>query len=47
VARRAPRSELVRLPGSHYSPFLDGHEPAVEAELGFLRAHLLEPAGVR
>jgi pimeloyl-ACP methyl ester carboxylesterase len=46
VTRRAPRAELVRLPGGHYEPFLDGHEPAVEAELGFLRAHLLEPAGV-
>ena len=47
VARRAPRAELVRLPGGHYAPFLDAHEPAVEAELGFLRSHLLEPAGVR
>lgn len=47
VARRAPRGELVRLPGRHYAPFLDVHEPAVEAELGFLRAHLLQPAGVR
>jgi pimeloyl-ACP methyl ester carboxylesterase len=41
VARRAPAAELVRIPGGHYEPFLDGHEPAVEAELSFLRRHLL------
>jgi hypothetical protein len=33
--------ELVRLPGGHYAPFLDGHEPAVAAGLSFLRRHLL------
>ena len=42
AARRAPHGELVRLPGGHYAPFLDGHEPAVAAELSFLRRHLLE-----
>jgi pimeloyl-ACP methyl ester carboxylesterase len=42
AARRAPRAELVRLPGGHYEPFLDGHEQAVEAELSFLRRHLLD-----
>jgi pimeloyl-ACP methyl ester carboxylesterase len=36
AANRAPRAELVRLPGGHYAPFLDGHEQAVEAELSFL-----------
>ncbi len=41
---RAPRGELVRMPGGHYEPFLDGHEQAVEAELSFLRQHLLAPA---
>jgi uncharacterized protein len=41
AARRAPRAELVRMPGGHYEPFLDGHERAVEAELSFLRRHLL------
>jgi pimeloyl-ACP methyl ester carboxylesterase len=42
AARRAPRAELVRLPtGGHYEPFLGGHERAVEAELSFLRRHLL------
>jgi hypothetical protein len=29
------------MPGGHYEPFLDGHERAVEAELSFLRRHLL------
>jgi len=41
AARRAPRGELVHLAGGHYAPFLDGHEQAAEAELSFLRAHLL------
>jgi hypothetical protein len=29
------------MPGGHYEPFLGGHERAVEAELSFLRRHLL------
>jgi hypothetical protein len=33
-----------RLPGGHYAPFLDGHEQAVEAELSFLRRHVLDDA---
>jgi uncharacterized protein len=41
AARRAPGAELVRLPGGHYAPFLDQHEPAVAAEVSFLRRHLL------
>jgi uncharacterized protein len=41
AARRAPRAELVHLPGGHYAPFLDDHELAAGAELSFLRAHLL------
>ena len=41
AASRAPRAELVRMPGGHYEPFLGGHERAVEAELSFLRRHLL------
>jgi pimeloyl-ACP methyl ester carboxylesterase len=45
AARRAPRAELVRLAGGHYTPFLDGHERAAEAELSFLRRHLLDHAG--
>jgi uncharacterized protein len=42
AARRAPRGELVRLPGGHYEPFMGGHERAVEAQLSFLSRHLLE-----
>jgi uncharacterized protein len=42
AAQRAPRGELVRMPGGHYQPFLDGHEQAVDAELSFLRRHLLD-----
>ncbi|HEY1321976.1 MAG TPA: alpha/beta fold hydrolase [Streptosporangiaceae bacterium] len=41
AAGRAPQGELARLPGGHYEPFLGGHERAVEAELSFLRRHLL------
>jgi uncharacterized protein len=42
AARRAPRAELVQLPGGHYAPFLDQHEQAAEAELSFLRRQRLE-----
>ena len=42
AARRAPRGELVRMPGRHYEPFLGGHENAVDTELAFLRRHLLD-----
>ncbi|MFI6862179.1 alpha/beta hydrolase [Streptomyces sp. NPDC050421] len=47
AAGRAPRAEVVRLPGGHYAPFMDQHEQAVEAELAFLRRHLLAPAADR
>jgi len=47
AARRAPGAELVRLPGGHYAPFLDGHEQTVAAELSFLRRHLLAVDPVR
>jgi hypothetical protein len=30
------------MPGGPYEPFLGGHEQAVEAELSFLRQHLLD-----
>lgn len=46
AARRTPRGEVVRLQGGHYAPFFDGHEQAVEAELSFLRRHLLDSADV-
>jgi pimeloyl-ACP methyl ester carboxylesterase len=42
AAKRAPRGELVRMPGGHYEPFLGGHEQAAEAERSFLRRHLLD-----
>lgn len=42
TARRAPRGELLRLPGNHYAAFLTAHEPAVAAELAFLRRVLLD-----
>jgi pimeloyl-ACP methyl ester carboxylesterase len=42
VAKHAPRAEIVRMPGGHYEPFLGGHEQVVEAELSFLRRHLLD-----
>ena len=45
AARSAHRGELVRMPGGHYEPFLGGHEHTVEAELSFLRRHLLEQSG--
>ncbi|MGW6360624.1 alpha/beta hydrolase [Streptomyces sp. NPDC055092] len=48
AARRAPQAEVVHLPGGHYAPFMDAHEPAVEAELAFLQRHLTDetpPAG--
>jgi uncharacterized protein len=47
AARRAPNAEVVRLPGGHYAPFLDEHERAVDAELSFLRRHLIEPSRAR
>jgi pimeloyl-ACP methyl ester carboxylesterase len=47
AAERAPRAELVRLPGGHYAPFLDAHEQAVAAELSFLHRHVLAADPVR
>jgi uncharacterized protein len=41
AARRAPRAQVVRLPGGHYAPFLDSRDQAVAAEVSFLRRHLL------
>ena len=42
AAKRAPFGELVRIPGGHYAPFLDGHEQTADAELSFLRRHLVD-----
>jgi pimeloyl-ACP methyl ester carboxylesterase len=39
---RAPSGEVVRLPGGHYEPYMNGHERAVEIQLSFLRRHLLD-----
>ena len=43
AAQRAPRGELVRLPGGHYQGVLCGHEQG-EIQLSFLRRHLLDGA---
>ena len=43
AGRRAPRGEVVRRPGGHYKPFLDGHTQAADLQLFFLREHLLAP----
>ncbi|MEV5652266.1 alpha/beta hydrolase [Nocardia sp. NPDC052254] len=48
VAELAPDAEVVRLPGGHYATYLDEFEPAVAAELSFLRRRVLEaPQQVR
>ncbi|MEC3952411.1 alpha/beta hydrolase [Nocardia sp. CDC153] len=44
AARHAPDAELVRLPGGHYATYLDQYEPALEAELSFLRRRVLHAA---
>ena len=44
AARRAPLGDLVRLPGDHYAAFERTHEATLNAEIGFLRRHLLESA---
>jgi pimeloyl-ACP methyl ester carboxylesterase len=41
AARRAPRGELVHLPGGHYAPFMEAHEQAIATQLEFLGRHLL------
>ena len=45
AAGRAPHGELVRLRGDHYAAFGEAHEATLDAEIAFLRAHLLEPRG--
>jgi uncharacterized protein len=42
ASERAPQGEVVRIPGGHYAPYLDGHEEAVEVQLEFLRRHLAD-----
>jgi dienelactone hydrolase len=41
AAQRAPRGEVVDIPGGHYEPFLGAYEMAVEVQLRFLRRHVL------
>ncbi len=41
AGERAPHGEVVRMPGGHYAPLLDGHDRATEIQLEFLRRHLL------
>lgn len=41
---RAPRGELVRLPGAHYEGVLGGYEQGLDIQLSFLRLHLLNGA---
>jgi pimeloyl-ACP methyl ester carboxylesterase len=42
AGERAPRGEVVRIPGGHYAPYLDEHERAVEAQLDFLSRNLVD-----
>jgi uncharacterized protein len=42
AGERAPRGEVVRLPGGHYAAYTEGHEQAIEVLLSFLRQHLLD-----
>jgi len=46
AAKRAPRGELARFPGSHYQAFLDQgvQDRAMETMLSFLRRHALSEA---
>jgi uncharacterized protein len=42
--KNAPNSELARMPGGHYEPFLEGHEHAVAVQVDFLHRHLTRRA---
>jgi len=46
AAGKAPKGELVRLPGDHYASFKERHQDVVEIEISFLRTHLLTQAPV-
>ncbi|HEX7164357.1 MAG TPA: alpha/beta hydrolase, partial [Trebonia sp.] len=41
AASRVADSTVVRVPGGHYAPFLEQHDAVADAELAFLRTHLL------
>jgi hypothetical protein len=40
ATRRAPRGELVRVPGGHCATFTDMYEESVAADLAFLHRNL-------
>jgi uncharacterized protein len=42
AAQRAPRGEVVQLPGGHYEAFMGGYERALDVLLPFLRRHLVD-----
>jgi pimeloyl-ACP methyl ester carboxylesterase len=42
AGQRAPSGDVVRLPGGHYEPYMEGHEQAVEIQRSFLHRHLLD-----
>ncbi len=44
AARRAPRGELVQLPGGHYAAMTDQTDAAVDAIVEFLSRHVLDRA---
>jgi pimeloyl-ACP methyl ester carboxylesterase len=41
VAERAPRGEVIRLPGDHYAAFEEARDATLQAEIAFLRRHLV------
>jgi pimeloyl-ACP methyl ester carboxylesterase len=46
AAHRAPRGQLIRLPGGHYAAFLDAEEQTAQALLSFLDRALRPRSGV-
>jgi pimeloyl-ACP methyl ester carboxylesterase len=45
AASKVANSELLRIPGGHYAPFLEQHELVASAEVAFLSQHLDRPHG--
>jgi predicted alpha/beta hydrolase len=46
AAQRAPRGEVVHLPGDHYAAFADARDATLDAEIAFLSRHLVSAAGL-
>jgi pimeloyl-ACP methyl ester carboxylesterase len=46
AAQRAPRGEVVRLPGDHYAAFADARDATLDAEIAFLSRHLVSAGGL-